>query len=1067
MPEIFPLNLFPTGALDSSVITTVWVGVMVVAFFNLRFGWVLSGLVVPGYLVPLLLVKPLAAGVTIFEGVLTYGLVWLYSEYLSRRGGWSNLFGRDRFFALVVVSVAVRLVADGWLLPLLSRHLVERYGLRYDLDNNLYSFGLIIVALIANGFWKPGLRAGLLQLATTVGLTLAIVRFGLMEYTNFSIGNLGYMYEDFATSILGSPKSYIILLSTAFLASRMNLYYGWDFSGILIPSLLALQWYEPRRILTSFLEAGVVLVLASLVLRAPPFRRTTVEGARKIALFFNLSFAYKLALGHVMAFAAPGAAAADWFGFGYLLPTLLAVKMHDKEIPMRMTRATLQTSLVAVAGASAVGFLLTLLPPIHWGAAGRAAAPGTQPLPLPRQASLGDVVGADKLAMYAQRLAGTTRAPSAAELSIFREALALLRAHLSDPSRALLARAAHLLQQVDYTLVEVGPHLCLIEDLPRRGWGGYVLNTAAQGPLALEAPLPLNETGTLEAALGAYLRLGARALSFGGTARKAGGDSAGDVLANRYLFFQAFHETFGREGALQLRDAGALPRATADAVSLRVKGSLPDGLDLPLLRTLTGPFGVSWEPLPTRNAQRAASDGGFAELYADRSTLRRLQARAGADADRPRDREEDRRIDGYLQDWLLGSGTEIAPAGSEAYVMPATEQLLYMDEEVVTPLLSALATGYADGDWTPDALETLREINRAAQALGYEVILYREKRSRADFAILAERVNGRSAPRRYWGTYVFRAGPGAAYMVQAPRPLLEVNSFEFAVSLYAGLDARFLLIAGTHPAANADGSADLVRTRNRTSLFNLVNQVVLREAGEAPLMIVQSRALSPRPELPMPDSDILLATDPGAGAPALVEPLEGRLLETLAADGFSLERVAGAPAHIGYEVGGVPQAQYLQSTRGKRFAIAWVSPAARRAYRQQADNALLGQQFAALGIPTTTQALADYLEAQPFGAPPPAALVARLRAYARNQDVVALRALQLEWPGLVLERIIDANSRQAFIVVRDPRGGPLALANVAPRDADLAVDFGDDAGMPAALERFIGARAALLLRRSP
>ena len=50
---MFPIELFPPGALSASVITTVWVGVFVVAFFNLRFGWVLSGLVVPGYLAPL------------------------------------------------------------------------------------------------------------------------------------------------------------------------------------------------------------------------------------------------------------------------------------------------------------------------------------------------------------------------------------------------------------------------------------------------------------------------------------------------------------------------------------------------------------------------------------------------------------------------------------------------------------------------------------------------------------------------------------------------------------------------------------------------------------------------------------------------------------------------------------------------------------------------------------------------------------------------------------------------------------------------------------------------------
>ncbi|NNF45522.1 MAG: hypothetical protein HKN69_02015, partial [Desulfofustis sp.] len=54
----FILPIFPAHGLASSVVTTVWIGVWVSCFFNLRLGWVMSGMVVPGYLVPLILVKP-------------------------------------------------------------------------------------------------------------------------------------------------------------------------------------------------------------------------------------------------------------------------------------------------------------------------------------------------------------------------------------------------------------------------------------------------------------------------------------------------------------------------------------------------------------------------------------------------------------------------------------------------------------------------------------------------------------------------------------------------------------------------------------------------------------------------------------------------------------------------------------------------------------------------------------------------------------------------------------------------------------------------------------------------
>ena len=65
------LNIFPSGGgLGQSVITTVWVGIGVVCFLNLRFGFPLTGLVVPGYLVPLFIVSPTSAIVILIEAVI-------------------------------------------------------------------------------------------------------------------------------------------------------------------------------------------------------------------------------------------------------------------------------------------------------------------------------------------------------------------------------------------------------------------------------------------------------------------------------------------------------------------------------------------------------------------------------------------------------------------------------------------------------------------------------------------------------------------------------------------------------------------------------------------------------------------------------------------------------------------------------------------------------------------------------------------------------------------------------------------------------------------------------------
>lgn len=356
------IPIFPEGGLASSVITTVWVGVFVLCFFNLRFGWVLSGLVVPGYLVPLLIVKPLAAGVIVLEAVLTYAIVWVFSEKIGR-GRWPSLFGRDRFMGLILASVAVRLALDGFVLPEIADWMAQNWNREFDWRSDMQSFGLVIISLMANQFWKPGIVRGMFSMIVVTGLSLLIIRYGLMEFTNFRISGVSYLYEGLASSVLASPKAYMILVLTALYASHMNVKYGWDFSGILIPALIALQWYQPTKILASFAEAIVIYAIARMLLKTPWLENLTIEGGRKMLLFFNISFALKLIVGHAIVFFAFDVKTTDFYGFGYLLSTLLAIKAHDKDIFPRLMRSTLQVSFVGAAMGNLAGFLLAIVLP--------------------------------------------------------------------------------------------------------------------------------------------------------------------------------------------------------------------------------------------------------------------------------------------------------------------------------------------------------------------------------------------------------------------------------------------------------------------------------------------------------------------------------------------------------------------------------------------------------------------------------------------------------------------------------------------------------------------------------
>ncbi|HCB12056.1 MAG TPA: hypothetical protein DEP36_00580 [Gammaproteobacteria bacterium] len=1039
------IPLFP-DALASSVITTVWVGVMLSVFFTLRFGWNLSGLVVPGYLTPLLLIKPLSAAVVFTEGLVTYLLVHWLSERLSRFGGWSSLFGRDRFFALVLVSVAVRLLGDGWLLPWAGQWWNQYFQQDFDYRSDLHSFGLIVVSLIANQFWKTGVRAGLPPVIVSVGLTYLIVRYGLLEFTNFSIGSLSYSYNDLATSLLATPKAYIILLTTAWIASRMNLHYGWEFNGILIPSLLALQWYDPIKILTSFTEAFIILGLARGLLAMPVIARLHLEGPRELLFFFNIAFAYKMVLGWLLPLIWPTVPVADAYGFGYLLTTLIALRMHDKDIIARLTRATLQTSLVAAGIASLAGFALTLLPGAPMGVRQPAS---TDVSIIAADQTLTAMLSGDHVELNRPRREGTAPAPLPGEVNAFRSGIEQLRIYLDTGDAARLKDAARQLDAAHYQIYRIEQrYLYLRERTPAYGWGIYVVDLQASGDLLVEVPAPLEERGALTAGGRLFSALQGRALAIAGAKRMVNPDRSLDVLTNRQTLFQAFHDVIARWNVLQVRGydsrntaamaglpASAYPTGDAQPpTTLWVRASLPPGLDLARLKSLVGELAVRWETTPLPNLQRDATRSGFAELVLDRSDLRRLMARATVGVTEAPLRVGELRIDGYLQEWLLAGKARIAERGTSLYRPPLLEELLYIDEEILTPLLGLIRTGYHDGAWTAEGLLTLQALANAASAVGYRLSRYQHRLSGQEYLLLAEEETRH--PRRYWGAYVFRLGKGPGYLVQIPHPIFEINTLEYGLWLFEQLQADVLLLAGAHPETNPDGSADVLNPGYPLSLFSLVNQVVMREAGSRPMLAIGVRAYGIRPGEPSPSKDVLLSWHDGASRRETLDVLGQRLTAALEADGLTFEFLSGAPYAIGFQASSILQGRYLNATTHKAFCLLWLSPLVRASYRQQGENLLQQTQFEALSIPTRHANLDRQIAGFTLTAElPPQAWREALQAYVEQRDIVALRQLQ-SWPAYRYLRLIDQDTQMAFLLTLDGYGRLAVVTNLAPRQPE-------------------------------
>ncbi len=1021
----------------------------VVCFFNLRLGWVLSGLIVPGYVVPLILIKPWSAGVIFVESILTYFLVWLFSEHLSRRAPWCNFFGRDRFFALVLCSIFIRLLFDGWLLPILGEWLNQTLQINFDYRNHLHSFGLIIVALIANQFWKTGFIRGLIPLTVIITVTALIVRYGLMEFTNFSLSNIGYLYEDMAASILATPKAYIILISTAFLASRMNLRYGWDFNGILIPSLLALQWYQPVKILATMIEAGVILVLSGWLLKTPWLKKMTIEGARKLLLFFNVSFAYKIALGYAVVAWFPEAKVTDYFGFGYLLSTLMAVKIHDQGIIARLTRATLQTSLTAVLFASVVGYALTLLPISD---AFVRTVPQQQLQPIENKLldqNLSSVLKMEEIKLYQAKLNDNFKVPLAHELDAFTRAIKLLQSYVIDTDSAKLEQAAHHLEQINYNLdIVQNRYLYLHEKPPITGWGVYVFDLQNTSSLAISIPAPLNERGIIDAGVSLFQTLNAGSLAISGTSREAKADLSADVLHNTQTFFHQFHRLVNRHDSLQIR--GYSPRLARQLAGKRrtdsdfeiaglstaiwAKHNLPPSLNLIQLKQLIDEFSIEWTQPSFENRQRDLSREGFAELILTQQAMRQLMFKPMLIKQQNDVVEQDMQQQGYLQEWILNSKDQIAAKGSELYQQPRPEELLFADEQIITPLLKLVST-YSDNiGWSSTNQEDLQVIAGAADAIGYRLIHYKDKQSNQYYLILTEQ---ESQQKRYWGTYVFKLGQSDHYLVQIPRPLYEINSFEFGIALFERIRTQVLMLGTTHPYANLDGSSDLIASANVRNLFNLVNQVILREHPATDMLVVNCRTFSYHVDQPVPEADVLFALAKGKIEAQQLEGLAGQLLAKLEADNMAVQWVDGSEATSGYEVGGVPQADYIKATENKNFAMLWLSPLARAGYRQQDQNAWQTAQFTALDVDTVSQSLDRYVQETDFLGQPGnlSAIKTLVFNYMDNPDVLRLQQIQIlaREQQYQLIRLLDPGSKQAFLVIHNSTGKILAIANLIPR----------------------------------
>ena len=334
------IPLVPNVYLDNSLLTAVLVGVLLLWWLGERLGWPQSGLVVPGYLAGILVIRPEIGVIIGIEGVLTYFVARFFGTILPQLGPFDRPFGRDRFLIVLLASVGVRLFIEAG--PAAGAFSALGLGQLGE----MHSLGFVLVPLLANALWMPGVLRGIPLVTLPVIAVYFILTTILIPYTNLNLSDFAFTYENLSTDFISAPRAYILLLIGAFLAAHLNLRFGWEFGGILIPGLLAIAWGEPLKVLATFVEVGAIVILIRGLVFGP-LKSVNISGMRPLVLAFVLSWLLKTFIALFWGSNYPGFVASDVFGFGYLLPALLAVRCWRRGDIGRVIVPTAMASYVA------------------------------------------------------------------------------------------------------------------------------------------------------------------------------------------------------------------------------------------------------------------------------------------------------------------------------------------------------------------------------------------------------------------------------------------------------------------------------------------------------------------------------------------------------------------------------------------------------------------------------------------------------------------------------------------------------------------------------------------------
>jgi hypothetical protein len=974
----FELSIFPPNGFGSSLVTAILLGLLVLFVMNELFGWVFTGLVVPGYLAAVFIIQPVTGTVMAMEALAAYLAARFLCDNLAHFGLWSRFFGRERFFIVVLCSVVVRIVSEAAFLPWLITWTPQLGWDTTSVADHLYSIGLIVVPLASNMMWKMGLLRGLPQVILPTIAVYAVLKLVLVPFTNLSLSSFELSYEDMALGFLSSPRAYIMLLAGAWVGAHTNVRWGWDSSGIMVLALLSLAWLTPGKVLVTVIETTLLAIAAVVVTGLPGLRTSNLEGGRLIALVFSLAYLLKW-LGSALAWQfAPDLRVTDLFGFGYLLTALLALKVVQKGWPLIMLPA-LESSFAVAVLATVLGFAMAITSGTPLDADARYAAQEN------------DFTVDSALAQLHLASSQVLQVPVAMDRTGINTWVRSARAVL-EPEEDPLALDPDRFAQRGLRLRRVLDrhrklNLVMMQETSSTtgmlGRGTLAVRRKATCPLMIVIPHPVREELSLLAGAAVFLEMEFDAMFV------SGADPPGEEISLRDA------EMLDR---VYPQDQRLVVRAGAEGNRLLLRRSLPHCLDLGLLQDRLGSLEI--ESLSGPSSHGIVLELSWEGMVALGDLARELEGHPVA---------ETRAIVG-LRELPLEPDDEDQPSGALRR-LPTWEELRYLDHEVLSPLLRDPAGVAASPTWTA-------VLDMAAANVGYQLRPF--DLSDGSRVLLLHELARQG---RGWGSVLLRPAGQTGLFIAVPEREEDDGALIQALNLADAMDAAAVVIEGTRGSTGALGIIPRQRVSRTRNLMTRVHRIALANgiAGR-PVSGLQLRGFGTERGITSPSVLAVGKTHTQTMGPALEE-----LRDDLRRLGLAPTMIQGDQRTTGLGGSWIPQVALARRYSDHSYALLWTSAHSKRRF-DQAWQAVLAGHATELGARRREGDLEAWWsenaggEVRPFGEDMPEDLwgvVERFRRFRQWGNLREYREM-LEFAGrkrMKMQWFVDLETQAALLMI--------------------------------------------------